>query len=88
MVEQKCFYTQDYKKRHSIISSELYKDNPEYACNPEKKSWNPGGTDMKFVSWDVPIFLLQNETEIGYIENEVGTKQASFIVPVIHKTVV
>ncbi|CAL4068544.1 unnamed protein product, partial [Meganyctiphanes norvegica] len=45
----------------------LYKDDPNLAGYCEKKPWNPQGSSLMYMSWDFPIFLIDNQDSIGNI---------------------
>ncbi|KAK3871136.1 hypothetical protein Pcinc_023698 [Petrolisthes cinctipes] len=48
---------------------DLYKASfPEYSGYCEKNPWNPDGTSFLFMSWNFPVFLVDNQTSIDYIK--------------------
>lgn len=48
----------------------LYNDSADssYADSCRNKPWNPNGTSLLYMSWDFPIFLVDNQTSIQNIK--------------------
>ncbi|XP_064651115.1 nicastrin-like [Lineus longissimus] len=47
----------------------LYKNSTDYQ-NCKKTTWNPDGTNMLFMRFDFPVFVMLNQTEVDFVVNQ------------------